>query len=145
MISRPIIHFLKAVVFGLALCLSLQAQAPDRFLDQPRPVGDGVRLVVFNPTTFNIRGLASLREKRILDIPGLTVVGVFHIKQKDDFEDSRKLVREKHLDWFKFHAVSGDISEAVLFKKNACTPEFEAIFKNADGAIDLRHPLGSNA
>ncbi|MCK7525171.1 MAG: hypothetical protein MZV64_49985 [Ignavibacteriales bacterium] len=29
------------------------------------------------------------------------------------------------LDWFKFHVVSAEISEPVLFKKNACTPEFE--------------------
>lgn len=140
MISRPIIHFLKAMALGLALCLSLQAQAPDRFLDQPRPAGDGVRLVVFNPTTHNIKGIAALRAKGILDVPDLTVIGVYHVKQKDDFKDSRQLVREKGLDWFKFHAVSGDLSESTLFKKNACTPEFETILKNADGVIFFGGP-----
>ncbi len=140
MINRSIIHFLKAVALGLALCLSLQAQAPDRFLDQPRPAGDGVRLVVFNPTTFNIKGLAALREKGILNVPDLTVIGVYHVKQKDDFEDSRQLVREKGFGWFKFHVVSGDLSESTLFEKNACTPEFETILKNADGVIFFGGP-----
>jgi len=141
--KRTILNGLKHMIFGifwLALCLPLPAQALERFLDQPRPAGDGVRLVAFNPTTFNIRAIAALREKGILAVPNLTVVGVFHVKQKDDFEDSRMLVREKGLDWFKFHAVSGDISEPALFQKNACTPEFEAILKNADGIIFFGGP-----
>jgi putative glutamine amidotransferase len=124
----------------LAMGLTLSAQTPDRYLDQPRPIGQGVRLVVFNPVPHNIRGLAALREKGILDVPGLTIVGVYHIKQKDDFEDSKKLVREKGLDWFKFHAISGDISEPTIFKQNACTSEFEAILKKADGVIFFGGP-----
>ncbi|MBL0313354.1 MAG: gamma-glutamyl-gamma-aminobutyrate hydrolase family protein [Holophagaceae bacterium] len=141
--SRTILNCLKRMIAGifcLALSHPLTAQALERFLDQPRPASAGVRLVVFNPTAFNIRGLAALRDNGILDIPGLTVIGVFHTKQKDDFEDSRKLVREKRLDWFKFHAVSGEISESTIFKKNACTPEFETILKNTDGVIFFGGP-----
>lgn len=140
MISRSIIHFLKAVVFGLACCLALWAQAPDRFLDQPRSSDSGIRLVVFNPTVFNIRGLAALRDKGILAVPGLTVIGVYHVKQKDSFEDSKRFVREQGLGWFKFHAVSGGLSEATLFKRNACTPEFEAMLKAADGVVFFGGP-----
>lgn len=114
---------------------ALPAQAPERYLDLPRPAGDGVRLVAFNPAPFNLRGLMALREQGLLDVPGLTVIGVYHARQKDDFEASRRLVREKGLDWVKFHVVSGEIGEAVLFQRNACSPDFEAVLGQADGAI----------
>ncbi len=138
--QRTILNLLKSLIYGLALSLTLSAQTPDRFLDQPRSAGDGLRLVVFNPTAFNIKALATLREKGILDVQGLTVVGVFHVSQKDDFEDSKKLVRENGLDWVKFHAISGAISEPDIFKNNACTPEFETILKKADGVIFFGGP-----
>lgn len=127
--------FLKRLFLFLALCLPLSAQALERFLDGPRPAGDGPRLVVFNPTVYNIRCLATLRGNGILDVSGLTVIGVYHVRQKEDFEASRAFIREHHLDWFRFHAISAEITEPVLFRKNACTPEFEAIVQKSDGVI----------
>ena len=133
---RPILtNLLKALALGLLLGLSLLAQAPERFLDQPRPAGDGVRLVVFNPIVYNLKGLVALREKGILAVPGLRVVGVFHARQKEDFELSRKFVADNHLDWIQFHTVVAPISEAEVFQRNACTPDIEAILKQADGVI----------
>ena len=58
-----LLHRLLGIVLGLALGLSLSARNLERFLDAPRPQGDGIRLVVFNPTVHNIRCLAALREK----------------------------------------------------------------------------------
>ena len=135
--------FFKTVVLGMCLVLgqgisaqpSAPAAVPERFLDQARPAGDGVRLVVFNPIVYNLKGLVALREKGILSVPSLTVVGVFHASQKEDFELSRKFVAENHLDWIKFHTVTAPISEAEVFIKNACTPDVEAILKQADGVI----------
>jgi putative glutamine amidotransferase len=115
--------------------LALFAQAPERFLDQPRPVREGVRLVVFNPTVYNIKCLEVLRSKGILDVPDLTVIGVYHVRQKEDFEASKRYIGERNLGWLKFHAISAEISELVLFRKNACTPEFAAIVEKADGVI----------
>ena len=136
------------IVLGIAVALALSsalapplaAQAPDRYLDTAPDRDGSVRLVIFNPETFNIRALATLRKNGTLDIPGLTVVGVYHVKQTTNFADSRKYVQENGLDWFKFHEVSADISEPVLFKKNACSPEYEQIVKKADGVIFFGGP-----
>ena len=129
-----------AVVLAFAVAFPLAAQTPDRYLDGAPERDGSVRLVIFNPETFNIRCLATLRKNGVLDVPGLTVVGVYHVKQTANFAESRKYVAENGLDWFKFHEVSADISEPVLFKKNACSPEYEQIVKKADGVIFFGGP-----
>ncbi|MEN6559383.1 MAG: gamma-glutamyl-gamma-aminobutyrate hydrolase family protein [Acidobacteriota bacterium] len=120
--------------------LACQTPDPDRWLDGVTGRGDDVRLVIFNPEVFNVRALAELRRLGVIDIPNLTVVGVWHERQADDFAESRKYVAENKLDWFKFHVVRAEISEPVLFKRNACTPEFERIAAKADGVIFFGGP-----
>ena len=140
--------FALSLAFALALALAVAAVAPlagqtpdpDRYLDGAEAHGAGVRLVIFNPETFNIRALATLRKNGVIDIPDLTVVGVYHERQTGDFAESRKYVRENGLDWFKFHVVKAEISEPVLFKTNACTPEFDQIVRKADGVIFFGGP-----
>ena len=128
------------VVLAFAVAFPLAAQTPDRYLDTAPGRDGSVRLVIFNPETFNIRALATLRKNGVIDIPGLTVVGIYHYRQTGNFADSRKYVEENGLDWFKFHEVGAEISEPVLFRKNACTPEYELIVKKADGVIFFGGP-----
>jgi putative glutamine amidotransferase len=126
---------LKRLALGLAAALALTAATPERYLDQARPTGDGPRLVAFNPTVYNIRCLAALRSQNILAVPDLSVIGVYHVRQKEDFEASKRYVAENHLDWIRFHAISAEITEPAVFRSNACTPEFEAILAKSDGVV----------
>lgn len=133
----------QAIVFLvllLAASFSLAAQATDRYLDEAPARDASVRLVVFNPITFNIRALAALRANGALDVPDLTVIGVYHVRQTGNFSESRRYVADNGLDWFKFHEVTADVPEAALFGKNVWTPEFELIFRKADGAIFFGGP-----
>jgi len=136
--------FALALLSILAGALALAAQTPpavaERYLDSAPDKDGSVRLAIFNPELFNIRALVELRKLGILDIPSLVVVGVFHTKQADDFAASRKYVADNGLDWFKFHPIAADISEPVLYKKNACTPELELILKKTDGVIFFGGP-----
>lgn len=131
-----------AVILALVAGAPLAGQTPDpaRYLDTASPSGAGVLLAVFNPEVFNIRALSTLRENGVFDVPGLTVVGVYHERQTGRFEESRKYVEDNGLDWFKFHEIRAEISEPVLFKRNACTPEFERIVEKADGVIFFGGP-----
>ncbi len=131
---------LALAVLAAVFPLSGQTPAADRYLDTA-PDRDGtVRLVIFNPEVFNIRALVTLRKNGTIDIPNLTVVGVYHERQRDNFVESHKFVAENGLDWFKFHVVRAEISEPVLFKTNACTPEFAQIVKKSDGVIFFGGP-----
>lgn len=137
---RAILIVLALGVLGPLLGLRLPAQAPDRYLDDVAASDTNVRLVVFNPEPSNVRALEALRKNLIIDIPNLTVIGVYHVKQTGKFDESRKYVQENNLGWFKFHEVSAEISEPAVFRKNACTPEFEAIVQKADGVIFFGGP-----
>ncbi len=137
---RAILMILALGVLGPLLGLHLTAQAPDRYLDGVSSGDTNVRLVIFNPEPFNIRALEALRKNRIIDIPNLTVIGVYHVKQTGRFDESRKYVQENKLGWFKFQAISAEITELVLFQKNACTPEYEQIVRKADGVIFFGGP-----
>lgn len=135
----PALALVLALAAGLAP-LAGQVPDPDRWLDTAPAHDANVRLVVFNPETFNIRALATLRRNGVIDIPNLTVVGVYHERQTGNFAESRRYVEENKLDWFKFHVVRAEISEPVLFKANACTPEFERIAASVDGVIFFGGP-----
>ena len=137
---RPFLPILLGFILAVAIAAPLAAQAPERFLDTAPERDGAVRLVIFNPEVFNVRCLDTLRKNGTFEVPNLTVVGVYHIKQSTDFAKSREYVAENGLDWFKFHEVSAEISEAVVFKKNACTPEYELILKKADGVIFFGGP-----
>ncbi len=142
MIRKSALAPVLALVLALTAFLPLAGQTPDpdRWLDTA-PARDGnVRLVIFNPEMFNIRALVSLRRNGVIDIPNLTVVGVYHERQAGNFADSRKYVEENKLDWFKFHVVRAEIAEPALFRANACTPEFERIVARADGVIFFGGP-----
>jgi putative glutamine amidotransferase len=131
-----------ALVLSAASPLAAQtpAAALDRYLDGAPDKDAAVRLSVFNPEVFNIRALAALRKNGVFDIPGLTVVGVYHERQTGNFAESRKYAAENGLDWLKFHVVTAEIGEPVLFKTNACTPEFEKIVRKTDGVIFFGGP-----
>jgi len=142
---RRVLACLAAGVLVTALCAALSRAAQDpqtqeRYLDQVSPGGPDVRLVVFNPEILCIQSLEVLRKNGNLNIPNLTVIGVYHAKQSVNFAAAQRYVRERGLVWLKFHEVSAEISGPAVFKKNACTPEFEAIAAKTDGAIFFGGP-----
>lgn len=138
---RTVLNIAAVGLLGLILGLPLPGRTPAAPPQLPAAAGDAaVRLVVFNPEVFNIRALAELRKNGTFNVPNLAVIGVYHVKQAGDFESARKYVAEHGLDWFTFRPVAAEIGEADVFRKNACTPEFEDIVRNADGVIFFGGP-----
>jgi putative glutamine amidotransferase len=129
-----------ALAVAPALAGQTPAAAPERYLDSAPDKDGSVRLAVFNPEVFNIRALATLRKSGVLDIPSLTVVGIYHERQTGNFAESRKYAAENGLDWLKFHVVTAEIGEPALFKTNACAPEFAKIVRKTDGVIFFGGP-----
>lgn len=117
----------------LLLCLSL---IPVSLQSQT----EEIRLTVFYPSVGTIRNLQALREKGYIDIPGLTVTGLYHRREMTNYEEARKYVRENGLDWFSFKAFSAEIDPKNIFQINGLTQELTEIIKNSDGIIFFGGP-----
>jgi len=104
------------------------------------PAGDKITVIALYPSVGTIKDLLTLRQNKLIDIPNLAVVGVYHEKEKTDYEESKAFVTESGLDWITFHPISAPISAETVFQKNGCTPEFEKIFARADGIIFFGGP-----
>ncbi|MDH4197576.1 MAG: gamma-glutamyl-gamma-aminobutyrate hydrolase family protein [Candidatus Aminicenantes bacterium] len=128
------------LLLALALGLTDCAAPTDRYFDTVPAEHGGVRLTVFYPSIGTVRDVAALREVGFLDIPDLTVVGVFHVKETSNYEAAKTFVQDEGYDWFKFHAVDAPIGPDDLFRRNACTAEFETIVRKSDGVIFFGGP-----
>lgn len=106
-----------------------------RYFDTAEPAGDDIRLVILYPTSYPINALIKLREIGFFTPERLTVIGLFHEQERTEYSQAAAMVREKGLDWIKFHQVGGDIHRGNLFQENPLTQEFRTIFSKSDGII----------
>jgi putative glutamine amidotransferase len=106
----------------------------------PSGTDDKITVLAFYPTVDTIKDLLTLRQNGLIDLPNLEVVGVYHEKEKTDYQKSKAFVAENGLDWVTFHPISAPLSAEVVFGANVCTPEFERLFKRADGVIFFGGP-----
>ena len=126
-----ILLFLWAILSPAALLSLTFANG----LDQTSSQQEKITVVVVHPSLDTIKDLAALRENGLIDVPRLSIVGIYHEKELFNYNPAREFVRTNHLDWITFRTVSGPLSEAALFQKNFCSPEFEKIFIESDGII----------
>lgn len=99
-----------------------------------------IRLTVFYPSVGTIRNLLALRENGYIDIPGLKVIGLYHLREMTNYEEARKYVRENGLDWFSFKAFLAEIDPKNIFHINGLTQELTEIIRNSDGIIFFGGP-----
>jgi len=132
-IKKPLL--LALLIFWILGGMVCSRQPSERFFDTAEFLSKEVRLAVLHPSLGSIKSLIELRKQGLITLENLTVIGVYHEKEKTDYQKSKEFVKEKKLEWFKFHKISGELSRDALFQKNACTTDFEQIFKKSDGII----------
>jgi putative glutamine amidotransferase len=138
-VKLPSSRLLVFIVLTL-LASGLWAQTPERFFDKAGAPSDRARLVIFYPSLGTIKDLVALKDNGLFPADKFEVIGVFHEKERTNYRESIKFARDNNLVWLKFHQVAAELSLPFLFKKNACTPEFETIFKKSDGMIFFGGP-----
>jgi putative glutamine amidotransferase len=102
--------------------------------------GDEITVIALYPSVGTIMDLMTLRKHRLIDVPNLKILGVYHDREKTDYGKSKAFVAQNGLDWISFSPISASISAETVFQKNACTPEFEKVFSQADGIIFFGGP-----
>lgn len=112
-----------------------------RYFDRAERDSKEIRLTVFHPSMGSIKALLELKRHHLIPEENFIVIGVFHEKQLeyDDtdkgYEEAIAYVRENHLDWIKFHRITGDFDPEKLFQKNALSEDLNTIFSCSDGII----------
>ncbi len=122
-------------VFLLFNILLVNAKSDDRYFHTHKRNAKEIIITVLHPSIGVIRSLLELKREHLLLDDNLTVVGVYHAQETTDYKSSIAFVKKRGVDWFKFHKVSGPLTQEQIFKKNNCTSDFELIFKNSDGII----------
>ncbi len=117
-----------------------KSSAPERFFDTARAPKDLVRLVIFYPAPNTFRHLLALKAEGMLPIDNLEIVGVYHVKERTDYRESVRFVRDNKLANVHFHAVSAELGIASLYQANAASAEFRKIFDLSDGIIFFGGP-----
>jgi len=136
LIKFILLVFIVAGAYQTAL-FSLSA---DNRLDKSLGPQEEITITVLYPSLGTIKELAALRENGLINIPRLSVLGVYHEKELTDYKKAQEFVRANNLRWITFHPISGPLTEDTLFKKNSCSAEFEKIFEESDGIIFFGGP-----
>ncbi len=124
----------------LSLVCPLFPQPTERYFDQAGPLGNETRLVIFYPSVGSLRALLALEENGFISLENITVVGVFSSREKTNYEQAYRLVREKKWANFHFHRVEREVAPPDLFKRNQLSDELASIFQKSSGIIFFGGP-----
>jgi putative glutamine amidotransferase len=106
-----------------------------RYFDTAEENSGQVRVAILYPSFGSLHSLIKLKERNIFNPDNLIIIGVYHEKERSDYQRSIDMVREKNIDWIKFHKVSAEINKDNLFEKNPLSNDFKLIFKKSAGII----------
>lgn len=94
-----------------------------------------VRITVLYPTLGNVKKLLEFQKQQLMPVEKIVVNGVYHEKERAEYERAIRFVHRNKLKWFKFQKLSGEIERETLFQKNSLTDEFKKIFNKSDGIL----------
>lgn len=99
-------------------------------------------VILVNPTADNVGIVTFLMAQGILKVdPGLVeFVGVYHSSQAYDFSKSAEFISANGLTIFHMHEVNAPLTEEMVYRQNACSPDFQKIFSNSVGIIFFGGP-----
>jgi len=120
------------VLSVLLLCHSLFAQ---KYFDSASVYSDSIRLTILNPSASRISTLCDLRNRGVITIERLLVIGVYHDKERTNYSEASEYKKKHGINWLKFHKLSGTLNESIIFQENSYTKDFENIFYKSDGVM----------
>lgn len=95
----------------------------------------GKILIITDPTVAKLINIKNLVDLKILDIPGLKIIGLYNTNQKYDFSESSRFVKNNKMAYLELKGISMNIPIDSLFCRNGCSAVFNDLFLNSDGII----------
>ena len=128
------------ILIAALLATAAFGQTAPRAFDSAAPAEGRFRLTVFYPSLGTIQDILALKEKGLLPIPDLEVVGVHHARERTNYAASEKFVKDKGLSWIHFHALTAEIGPETLYKSGPVSEELRRIFDLSDGVVFFGGP-----
>jgi len=98
------------------------------------------RLVLLHPTVSNIESIEWMVENRVIDVPGLEMIGVYSAHEVYDYAISEHYISEHQLKNYRLLKVEGEIRPGEIYHENSCTPAFRKLFEESDGILFFGGP-----
>ena len=98
------------------------------------------KVYLLQPTVGNIENMLELIKQKVIDIPDMEMVGVYHEKEAYDYTKSEIYLKEKKIANYTLMKISGEINTRNIFGENDCTPAFKKIVQEADGILFFGGP-----
>jgi putative glutamine amidotransferase len=121
---------MKKLVFVLFLCLLVIYGK-----SQSSTINSSNTVILVHPTVSNLIWFDFLINHKIIDIENLSVIGLYHEKEVYNYSLAEKYAKEKKINYIQFQKITEDISQDMIFQRNACTKVFEELFATTKGII----------
>lgn len=93
------------------------------------------KVFMLHPTVGNIENILELISQKVIAIPDLELVGVYHENEESDYSASEKYLKENNVPHFLLMKVSGTLDTKNIYGENECTPAFKKIVQEADALL----------
>ncbi len=98
------------------------------------------RLVLLNPTVSNIESMVWMIENKVIDIPGVELLGVYSAHEADDYSESEKYLVQHQPVNYHLQKVEGEILPEDIYRENSCTAVFRKLFEESDAILFFGGP-----
>ncbi len=98
------------------------------------------RLILLHPTVSNIENMIWMVDNKIIDIPGVELVGVYSADEAYNYSASEKYLAEHHVFNYKLRKIEGKIKPEDICRENSCTAEFRKLFEESDAILFFGGP-----
>jgi putative glutamine amidotransferase len=98
------------------------------------------RLMLLHPTVSNIENIEWMVGNKMIDIPGVELVGIYFAKEAYDYSASEKYLAEHHVNNYKLRKIEGDLKPEDIYRENSCTPAFRKLFEESDAILFFGGP-----
>jgi putative glutamine amidotransferase len=102
-------------------------------------IGDAARgqvtLLMTNPQEEELNNLATLVELKMLEVPGLHVIGIYNQDEHEDYSPAWRYLETRKPGWMELKGVTCRLSQKDVYRQNDCSDEFKELFDRSHGVI----------
>ena len=98
------------------------------------------RLVLLHPTVSNIESMEWMVDNKIIDIPGVELLGVYFANEVYDYTASEKYLAKHLIKNYQLRRIEGEIKPEEIYRENSCTPLFRKLFEESDAILFFGGP-----